>query len=507
MYSILIVDDRTLIRKGLIKMIDWEALNAELAGEAENGNRAIEIIDEKNPDIVITDIRMPDCDGISLLNTLAAEHPRLKTIVVSGYDDFEYARTALKCGSLDYLLKPVDPAELNRVIKNACVVIRNEKSSLSANSDGESALYRLIHGRESGETAVFPPGSEGCYFAVAVFRIPGDISGLKEIKTELEDLFIFKGVESVLDSRELAVVFYDSRDEGEASFANRVFHAVKNRVFTQVPPQGSVAGIGKTVENYLEAGNSYNSACEALSYVLLNADERVFTHYKTVSREFINVPIEQFEHALEADIIAGNPESARAVLKSIYDAYFRLPLISLESVQLAVSKLCHIIIRLDAGLSRKIQEFLDKMAAPGDLYEFGRMENIEYAVTDFYVSASEWFREDNNAKYATSKRIREYIEKNYASDINLKFIAGHFRLNPSYLSFLFKQETNENINEFINKTIIEKAKRILETGGARVSQVSRLVGFSDENYFYRVFKRVTGLTPGEFQETQKKYRE
>jgi two-component system response regulator YesN len=503
MYSILIADDKTIIRKGLIKMIDWKALGLELAGEAENGNRAVEIIAQKKPDIVITDICMPDCDGVSLLNSIAAEYPDIKTIVVSGYDNFEYARTALKCGSLDYLLKPVDPAELNRVIKNACTGIKSDKKDDSA-ANNESALYKLILDRENSETGLFP--QEDCYFSVAIFRSSENFGALKEIDKEIKNLYAFKGVFSLLDSRELSAVFFDFRDKEEAAFNDKVFYTVSNKLILPLSAPGLITGIGKTAGRYSDIGDSYNSACESACYALVNKEDCIFSYNRNSQYRFINIPIEKFESALEAGVIAGNLESIKAILKNLYDNYFLQPEISLDCIRLAISKLCYIIIRFDIGLSRKIQEFLDRISGSRTLFDYGRIENIEKVITEFYISAIEWFREDKNVKYSTCKRIRGYIEKNYASDISLKSIAGHFHLNPSYLSFLFKQEMNENLNEYINRIRIENAQRILEAGDGRISQISQLVGFTNDNYFYKVFKRVTGLTPGEFQKTQKKDR-
>jgi two-component system response regulator YesN len=378
MYTILIVDDKTLIRKGLIKMIHWEALGVQPAGEAENGRKAINMIKKKQPDMVITDIRMPDCDGISLLKEISAEYPDIKTIVISGYDDFEYARAAIKSGSLDYLLKPVDPKELNRAIEHACKIIERDKKLLVTERNDEP-LYRP----------------------------------------------------------------------------------------------------------------------------LLSKGQNIFTRDKTSIPQFVNIPIEQFEHTLEANIVSGNPEGIQAVLSDLFDKYFPVKDMSLDSIQLAVSKLCHIIVRLDPDSSRKIQDFLNKTGSQKTLFEFGSIEKIEEVISGFYIAAAEKYREDKNVKYSTSKRIGEFIERNYASDINLSFIAEHFHLNPSYLSSLFKQETGENINECINKTRIENAKRILLAGESRISEIARLTGFSNDNYFYKVFKRVTGLTPGEYQRVSK----
>jgi two-component system response regulator YesN len=492
----------------MIKMIGWEALDAELAGEAENGINAIKIVAEKKPDIVITDIRMPNCDGVSLLKKISGKYPDIQTIVISGYDDFEYARAALKSGSLDYLLKPVDPGELNRAIKNACTVIKAHKKALPVDTGNKSnLLYRFIHGKGGEETGteLFPPETgQGYYYTAAVFRHYGETGVLQKLEDIIKKFTTFKGILTALDTRELSAVFFDSRDRGKSYFDNKVWYAVQDKLILQNIAQGdAVAGIGKTTETYRDLVYSYNSACEALCHTILNKDTQVFRYHKTSIHPFINIPIENYEHILEAGIISGSPETVKTILRGIYDQYFSQRDISLDSIQLAVSKLCHIVIRLKASISRDIQDFLDKTGNPETLFEFKSIQNIKNSITNFYILSAEWYREDKNVKYSTSKRIKEFIEKNYAADISLSFIARQFHLNPSYLSSLFKQKTGENINEFINHVRINNAKQILRTGDGRIAQIAQLVGFSNDNYFYKVFKRVTGQTPGEFQKSLK----
>ncbi|MBC7959294.1 MAG: response regulator, partial [Vallitaleaceae bacterium] len=119
MYKILIVDDNPLIRMGLMNMIQWDRFNARLCGEADNGSKAMEMVEKHQPNLVITDIKMPQKDGLYLLNEISQNYPHISTIVVSAYDEFEYAKQAICSGSLNYILKPIKAKELNDTIKKA----------------------------------------------------------------------------------------------------------------------------------------------------------------------------------------------------------------------------------------------------------------------------------------------------------------------------------------------------------------------------------------------------
>lgn len=150
MYKILIADDNPLIRMGLVNMIQWESLPLVLAGTAENGQQALELCENVEPDILITDIEMPKKDGLYLMNELQRQNPSMQIIVVSAYDDFAYAKEAMKAGSLNYILKPVNPEELMETIKRAVAILE-----AGEDKEGESKWERFRYGGYTG-AAEFP---------------------------------------------------------------------------------------------------------------------------------------------------------------------------------------------------------------------------------------------------------------------------------------------------------------------------------------------------------------
>ena len=131
MYRIMIVDDESAIRNGLRTIIDWEDLGIEVAGEAANGRQALTLIDHFQPHIILTDIKMPEMNGIELLQKVTAEYMHIKVAVLSGFNDFSYVRSAMKIGAANYLLKPVDTEELKSAMKEIIETIESSiKSSI-----------------------------------------------------------------------------------------------------------------------------------------------------------------------------------------------------------------------------------------------------------------------------------------------------------------------------------------------------------------------------------------
>jgi hypothetical protein len=294
------------------------------------------MIAKNKPDIVITDIRMPGCDGLTLLKKISSGYPDIKNIVISGYDDFEYARAALKSGSLDYLLKPVDPGELNRAIERACRIIEQDKKiRLMESVDEPALLYKLLHGMGTEDTSqnLFPDAEfRGHYCAAVVFRDFGDGRLLQGIDRNIKNLEVFKKIVTVLDRQELSAVFFDPPDNGRVYLTKKVLHAIRNILAgTIVSPEDIIAGIGRAAEH---GGilDSYNSARQALCHAVLKKGHRIFLYDETSALPFINIPVEQSAHTLEADIISGNPEGTKTILSDLFAAYFSIKDISLDSI-------------------------------------------------------------------------------------------------------------------------------------------------------------------------------
>lgn len=174
MYRILIADDNPLIRMGLVNMIRWDELPVELAGTAENGQEALRLCEEKKADILITDIKMPKKDGLYLMKELQEKYPLMQIIVVSAYDDFSYAKEAMKAGSLNYILKPVNPEELMETIKKAAAIL-DEKETQDAQDNilehftyGGGTGYKEA-GREQEREAAGMAASDGMKESMRLF--------------------------------------------------------------------------------------------------------------------------------------------------------------------------------------------------------------------------------------------------------------------------------------------------------------------------------------------------
>lgn len=507
MYKILVVDDMTLIRKGIIKMIDWEKLNSMFAGEAENGRKAIELIKNVNPDIIIMDMRMPEMDGTALLKYISKNSPHIQTIVISGYDDFEYAQQAIKNGSIDYILKPVNSEELNNSIKKACEVIYKNNYYTGKNKLACEYFYQVFHGKDLNlkELLKYLDISELKKYKVnvAVIRHRANIAIEAEVLQNcLKQADNYKEAMTFsINPNEIIIIKY-CEYRGETDIPElSVFLDIENFLINNLKDNRIIMGIGEMCIGFENVYNSYKTSYESLVYCILDEKNHIFNYSNTSLRNQYYINIEEYAPELLANVTSGNISGTAAIVNSLFDKIISKDNISLDCVILFVSDFCHILLKIDTNILDEIQNFLKKLRSAEYIFTFQSIENIKRVVFNLYSLKAKKYNDEQGGKVSIISNVINFIQKNYSSEIGLEEISKLYYINPSYLSKIFKQETEENISGYITKIRIEKAKVLLKTGNIKIPNIAQMTGFNDYIYFYKVFKKVTGMTPKEFKES------
>lgn len=507
MYKILIVDDKFLIRKGIIKKIKWEELGVELVGEAEDGNEALKIIETKSPDIVITDMRMPESDGITLLNKIQQKSPWIKTIVISAYDDFEYARQAIKSGSIDYILKPIDSDELNSSIKKACGIIdknRNTQETQNNDSKVKDYIYKLINGMTMNTTK----GLDffGCvdvindFCCVAVLRNNNIGNYTDSSAAKLEGSYGFKKIYSLGDEKENIIVFFDKPTQNIDFIQTKIERTVENYVLKDLGEcKGKIIGVGKVVTCISELVASYKEAKKALCYSIIDPDSKIFRYSESKDKVQIIIPIEEYEKELIINLTCGNVEKVKKILDIEWNKILSIQNIDMDSITIHMLNLCHILLKVNTRISDDIQKIINNFNNIDYLLSYRSINEINFELYKLYELTARKYIRESGGKQSVALSVKEFININYHNDIKLDEIAKLFHVSASYLSRVFKKEIGLNINEYITELRIEKAKQILRRGDVSINKLACMIGFSNHMYFHRVFKKLTGETPKEYQ--------
>lgn len=501
MYKIIVIDDKPLIRKGIIKMINFEEHCAALVGEASDGLEAYELIKKENPDIVITDIRMPECDGLSLLKQINSDTRDIQTIVISGYDDFQYVKNAMKYGSINYILKPTDPEELNISIQKACNIIMERRR---ANLDNNGQFTKFFINRMNKK--IIEPFEEAfsqkylnSTFCVAVFKSYSDHIGKDEVFQAIKDQKGFEEIFVFRDGKRFISLFCASEVFALKLFEHKVYSLVSEFVQKQNSVSGDIiCGIGKAVKGPEFLSNSLDTAMEAISYNIFQEYRHTVLYSNVASIPEKSFNITEFEGELLLQITSGNTKKVNEILEQILLEVFDKD-ISIRTLKKTVMNLCLILNKIDTGIFDEISNFIEKINNADYILTFYSLENIKELLYNLFRYTTQGYFIKSGSKESLVVRIQSFIELNYRQPLSLENIAEFFHLNPSYLSSQFKIRTKETITQYINHVRIDKAKKLLESSEVNLQHLAESIGYKDQVYFCKVFKKLTGITPGEFR--------
>lgn len=529
----LIADDEPHIRESIIRKMNLIGLYDFI--EAKDGEEAYQMIQNCLPDIVITDIRMPGMDGIELISKVKQQIKKdIIFIILSGYDLFEYAQKAVSLGAFAFLLKPVNFREMDLTLIKAVEqlsYLRDEKEksfflNLKARQGMDLSRRLFIHELLSVEdpdvadikSRLHEPGIFFKYkdFATAIIQIDLFYTNGSDISTKDMELYEFS-VENILteilSSRNIDI-FPFKYEDGQGFLFN--FNSLDNISLNIlrdlcVEVKSSIdryfnftitVGIGKIVNNILELNISYKSAISALLQRMLKGDGGIYIHSDTnnieKSNRIINFKTEQcLLEAIER-------RDKTAIINLVHGLYTELT----EGGFIDMEQLSNMNYQLIL-LFYKILNYLniDLACELEDEFTQYKQVNMRHGINEvigFFDKLIEdiFMIMEANKKSATSKLmeiIRNYILSNYDKDITLDVLSEIVHLTPTYVSKLFKQEFNENLIDFIISVRINKAKEFLRKGIYKSSEVCEKAGFNDVKYFYKMFKKYTGLKPSEYK--------
>lgn len=529
MYKILLVDDEILVRVGLKTYIPWEDYGFTIAGEAGNGREALEKCSVLNPDVILTDIKMPYIDGIQLLEALKKTHPHIRSVILSCYDDFTLVKQAMKLGASEYILKPaMQKEDLIQLLQN----LRNEIAEMEAahafpsrsapsmkEPTTSDILYSLIvkgdagayEAQERNPVLLHLEDAFHCIVLFSIDRIHNIISRHNHSYEQFNN-----AVRSITGNsvKTFGLQFFSSLQNYAILFSARNASAdeIRNTALQ------SVEKLQKDIQNYLNCSISavisnagFGSAalnrlfkeCEdALAGKFYRSPGKItFFSEQTVLR---NVPIDSLMK-LESESIAHWVSQGEAELLSTYfsDRFRMIGSIMPATIE-EVRKLCiQMLFLMEAG--NHLDEEARSVFNGSNYYEYIKneefFENIAQFVLQLAAKAFSCNTPASGVKECDNliKKGLKYIERNYAGELTLKSIADHVGLSRNYFCSLFKQQTGLHIVDCIAEVRMKKAGSLLKDPTMKIYEVSKAVGIENTRYFCSLFKKHHGVTPMEFK--------
>lgn len=497
MYKVMIVDDEPMVRAGFRQMLagmeQWI-----LVGEASNGNQALMLLNQLEPDLIFTDIRMPEFDGLQLLEEISRLQIDTLVVLLTGYPDFEYAQRAIRHGAFDYILKPSRAEAIQAVIIKAQNEIQAKRriqvESLTAAQSAsryqslteEKIIRELIYGNyEAGMAGSLSPFLNGLT-SVAVMTIHSESTVRDFIQSKPWKIKYFLLPNG--HNETLCLMGWTLFDDHQRCITE--ITDISNEL-TRSGLSGIRGGIGN-VCGLDEAWMSFDQSKMAIQFT---SSEFPFLSYNDImnqSQRTLIFPM-KLEAALVENIIRGNKEEVLNILEQAKPHLLKFNLKDLTA------HVCQLQVQIVAAINREGTTNLYSADLP-QKFPFSDHDEaigwLEMQINQYLLHTSDLT--NNRIGYAVNYLLT-HIHDHYATELTLKQLANKLQMNSSYLSVLFKQETTKSFSDYVTYYRIEKAKKLLKSPTITVYAAARQVGYADARHFSQAFKKQEGMSPAEYR--------
>lgn len=520
MYKILIADDEGIVTKSLQYIIEKNFGQSCELRIAKNGRQAIELAEHFHPDIALLDIQMPGINGLKAMEEIRGINQDIRILILTAYDNFDYAKTALRLGAVDYLTKPINKdlivEQLTKIMRDIDKKRQKQKENLQEKEMLETALplvessfvlslllqSEYAQNREQYRQLLDIDEDFGMILVLrneeqASQDTKGGAGGepqqlnnskiLEMIKTQFHRCYISSGIENkiicvfpiekdIIDSEALAAMLRK---------AETLVEKLKNKLGMDFK-----VGIGG-VEPWNNMSISYQEALNALRH-----GGGTVTHIDDLIVQASDQTQKRMEDAVVKAVMSGMEHEVRREAK-VYTGWMR------KNQALSWEEKKMRILGLLAMTQRIIQERNGTKVQRNDLLQTLLMAEDEETLSDSFVDALVVTARSAVIHQETTNNIIEkakgYIHRNYHHDLPLEEVAQVAGMSPYYFSKIFKEVTDSNYSEYLTNLRIEEAKKLLTNNAMNIKQICLHVGYTDPNYFSRIFKKYTGLTPTEFR--------
>ncbi|MBU3810329.1 MAG: response regulator [Candidatus Niameybacter stercoravium] len=533
LYKILIVDDEEEVRSSIMRKMQWEQLGYQLVGDAENGEDALEKVRVLEPDLVLTDIKMPYMDGLTLAKYIKEERNSTEIVIFSGFDDFEYAQKAIKLGVIEYILKPVNVAELTEILKKLKLKMDEhiaEKRNIQALRLDyqrmlpvlkEHFLGDLVQGRLNhiaileGFNRFNLCVKDGPSWIVATTHI--EIPMIEQDKQRLNlhyevDLiplsveqiiceklkgdFQFETFGTATGTCILCAIHTKLEMERFMNKLNQVCLDCKKILELNV-----TIGLGKVYTKQELIKDSYDEAKNAIGYRATIGSGMVI-YISDV--EVMHVGVLRFDEQSEGKLIHaikfGEREEIIEVIESLMHK-MKVAKVHTSQHQVYVMAIIHSMMEM----AQKYELDTNQIWGKEDYFKvMGRLLTIQ-SMQNFIINSALSIHENiNKERYDTMKQLiveaKKYITEHFTNpDLSVEMVCEHLHISQAYFSTLFKKETGQTYISYLTELRLNKAIELLNKTEDKTYIIANKVGYTEPNYFSYVFKKNFGIAPSRYQ--------
>ncbi len=533
MYKVFLVEDEIILREGIKNNIHWEEEGFEIVGDESDGELAYPMIIREQPDILITDIKMPFMDGLELSKLLKKEMPQLKIIIISGYSDFGYAQQAIDIGITEYLLKPVTSNKLMAAVKNAAATIDKERKEKQILEQYQQLVYQkqgekrkdffnaLVSGKMTLTQIIDQEEELGINMVASVFcvmlfqfKVQEDMyeysneivqceARMQEALRKYPDIKVF---ERGMDG--WAFILLGENEEQIEALTQELCQLLVQISDNKVHYFG---GIGRIVQRVRDLQQSYLDANRAFSLRYFERGDQFLSHrdvhnIRDQIGKWVNVSelnLEKLDRTLLEEFLKrGTIQDVDEFVNRYFDGFDASAMSSTLFRQYIMMDGYSAIMRFLKNLKYTKEKIDHSLKHMNDFNkQLTSLEDCRKFYKSILKEAIELRNMSSQKRYSgLIEKAKEYIHLKYSmSDLTLDQVASKVNISPNYFSSLFNQETGMTFIEYLTDIRMEKAKEYLRCSGKKITEIGYLVGYLDSHYFSYIFKKTQNCTPSEYR--------
>ncbi|NEW08279.1 response regulator [Paenibacillus sp. SYP-B3998] len=540
--KVLIVDDERHVRDAIRLLVNWKHHGIVTILEASDGEAAMEQIVRDKPEIIMTDMMMPVMNGVQLLEWLHVNAPNSKTIVISGHDDFSLLRHTVKYGGTDYILKPIDADQLNEALAKAILAWTKEEEHRHVNRERNIEMNQIkpvywdkLLSNLIAEPSTYDGSADQLdkelglsrnitQCRVAILSLDTMERSLKNKFSHNLDLLLFSLVNicnEFLSSKQRGFAFRYWNSDNEIVLFLWKDQQEAEAILTKINEGMRVTlrsrvdfGIGRSHPFPSDLLLSYQEAREALRQRNLMSKDTWIHSTLTPSAKSVHraLAFSHYEERIHLAIRSGSMEKIQESVQQWIDAVKQSDTITFEQLD-------HWWREYTVMKRRWVQEFFPRknedevkmmladepssMIVPLDEHGILSLTLWQQELTRSMLQLSKLLLQHQQKDKNIIFEIAAFLDQHYHEDITLQDISSRFFLSREYISRKFKQEFEVNLSDYLGQIRMDKAKTLLRNPHLRISQVAEMVGYQDEKYFSKVFKKQEGLSPNEYRKSSK----
>lgn len=525
--KVLIVDDEHLVRNLLRHCINWEEIGYKILGEASNAHEALDLVEQLRPDVIFTDIYMPFMDGLEFGRIVFERHPYIKIVVLTGYEEFEYAKKSIKIGISDFLLKPINDDEIRKVAVNLKEKIEADRQQTAEYDRMKRQLEdnfpylkeRLLNKLIQNTFTYKDIRLQLDYFHIIINPSYVQIAAIEPSRSDITDapgeeerlllnMQCSELVSKYFRDDDFVTVFFDSSQniivlncEPDIDFSD-CLEAIRTLLINKLKCQVCI-GVGNTYDNVSRIKTSYKEACDALNYKIIAGKNQVI-NYNDISFSHTKT------HTIQNDNIDALAFYIRAGLKKKSSDYIEVAFseenlsgnsINIDSIRVLASSIISVLLNVITEIEIDIPIIFSDNQPFEQVFKIDTLPEMKKYLLKLSETTINTILSIQNKKVnQVIEDIKKHLQDNLSHpELSLSNTAKKFYMNASYLSRIFKQETGFTFVEYLTKIRMDKAIKLIKETNLKAYQVAEKVGISNPHYFSICFKKWAGVSINDFK--------